>query len=89
MSMEARLGDGKHLPSVSRAHLKVSKKIPFSTIEAANRAEGQLYSILNQQSSLLSYFDCFVSLIVPGLAAVGVALLIKNFKPPGKPAESH
>jgi hypothetical protein len=26
---------------------------------------------------------------LPGLAGVGVALLIKNFRPPGKPAEAH
>jgi DHA2 family multidrug resistance protein len=61
----------------------------YSAVEAANRAEGQLYSILNQQASLLSYFDCFVGLLLPGFAGIAVALLIKNFKPPGKPAESH
>jgi DHA2 family multidrug resistance protein len=61
----------------------------YSAIEAANRAEGQLYSILNQQASLLSYFDCFVGLIVVAGAGSALALLIKNFNPPGKPTESH
>ena len=61
----------------------------YSAVEALNRAEGELYAILNQQAFLLSYFNCFVGLLLPGLAGVGVALLIKNFRAPGKPAESH
>lgn len=61
----------------------------YSAVEAVSRAEGQLYAMLNQQASLLSYFDCFVGLFLPGLAGVGVALLIKDFQPPGKPTESH
>jgi DHA2 family multidrug resistance protein len=61
----------------------------YSAVEALNRAQGELYAILNQQASLLSYFDAFVGLLLPGLAGVGVALLIKNFAAPGKPAESH
>jgi MFS transporter, DHA2 family, multidrug resistance protein len=61
----------------------------YSAIEAANRAEGQLYSILNQQASLLSYLDCFIGLIVAAGAGLALALLIKNFKPPGKPADAH
>src|ERR1700746_1584099 len=42
----------------------------YSAVEAANRAEAQLYSIANQQASLLSYFDCFIGLIVA--AGVGI-----------------
>ena len=61
----------------------------YSVVEAANRAEGQLYAIVNQQASLLSYFDCFVGLVVPAVVAVTVALCIKNFNPPGKPTEAH
>jgi MFS transporter, DHA2 family, multidrug resistance protein len=61
----------------------------YSAIEAANRAEGQLYSILNQQASLLSYFDCFFGLIVPACAGLVLALVIKKFRPPGKPAAAH
>jgi DHA2 family multidrug resistance protein len=61
----------------------------YSAIEAANRAEGQLYSILNQQASLLSYLDCFTGLIVAAGAGVALALVIKKFGPPGKPTEAH
>src|SRR6266481_3052294 len=61
----------------------------YSAIEAVNRAEGQLYSILTQQASLLSYFDCFVGLIVPACAGLILAAAIKNFKAPGKPANAH
>jgi MFS transporter, DHA2 family, multidrug resistance protein len=61
----------------------------YSAIEAANRAEGKLYSILNQQASLLSYFDCFFGLIVPACAGLVLALVIKKFRPPGKPAAAH
>jgi MFS transporter, DHA2 family, multidrug resistance protein len=61
----------------------------YSAIEAANRAEGQLYSILTQQASLLSYFDCFLGLIVPACAGLILAAAIKNFKAPGKPANAH
>jgi MFS transporter, DHA2 family, multidrug resistance protein len=61
----------------------------YSALEAANRAQGQLYAIVNQQASLLSYFDCFVGLIIPAVVAVAVALCIKNFNPPGKPTEAH
>ncbi len=61
----------------------------YSAIEAANRAEGQLYAILNQQASLLSYLDCFVGLIVPACMGVGLAFAIKNFKAPKKRAPAH
>jgi DHA2 family multidrug resistance protein len=61
----------------------------YSAIEAANRAEAELYSILNQQASLLAYLDGFVGLIVPASAAIVLALLIKNFRPPGEPADAH
>jgi MFS transporter, DHA2 family, multidrug resistance protein len=61
----------------------------YSAVEAANRAEAQLYSIVNQQASLLSYFDCFIGLIVAAGVGVALALAIKKFGPPGKPAEAH
>jgi DHA2 family multidrug resistance protein len=61
----------------------------YSAIEAAKRAEGQLYNILNQQASLLSYLDCFTGLIVAAGAGVALALIIKKFGPPGKPTEAH
>src|SRR6202047_660653 len=46
----------------------------YTAIEATNRAEAQLYSVLVQQASLLSYFDCFVGLIVPASAGLVLAL---------------
>jgi MFS transporter, DHA2 family, multidrug resistance protein len=54
----------------------------YSAIEAATRAEAELYTILNLQASLLSYLDCFVGLIVPACAGLVLALLIKHFNPP-------
>jgi MFS transporter, DHA2 family, multidrug resistance protein len=61
----------------------------YSAVEAANRAEAQLYNILNQQASLLSYLDCFTGLIVAACAGVALALIIKKFGPPNKPADAH
>jgi len=61
----------------------------YSAIEAANRAQAQLYALLNQQASLLSYLDCFVGLVVPACAGLVLALVIKNFKSPGKQAPAH
>ena len=57
----------------------------YSAIEAANRAEAQLYAILNQQASLLSYLDCFVGLVVPACAGLVLAMVIKNFRSPTPP----
>ena len=61
----------------------------YSAVEAASRAEGQLYAVLNQQASLLSYLDCFVGLVVPACIGVGFAFAIKNFKAPNKQAPAH
>jgi MFS transporter, DHA2 family, multidrug resistance protein len=57
-----------------------------TAIEATKRAEGELYHILNQQASLLSYFDCFIGLMFPALAGVGLALTIRKFQAPEKAA---
>ncbi|MGA8654903.1 MAG: DHA2 family efflux MFS transporter permease subunit [Chthoniobacterales bacterium] len=61
----------------------------YSAIEAANRAEAELYNILTQQASLLSYLDCFVGLIVPACIGLISASVIKNFGPPQKQASAH
>ena len=56
---------------------------------AANRAQAQLYALLNQQASLLSYLDCFVSLVLPAGVGLILAMSIKNFRPPQKQAPAH
>jgi MFS transporter, DHA2 family, multidrug resistance protein len=61
----------------------------YSAIEVANRAEAELYNILTQQASLLSYLDCFIGLMIPACAGLILALVIKNFRPPEKPASAH
>ncbi|HEY6842265.1 MAG TPA: MFS transporter, partial [Chthoniobacterales bacterium] len=61
----------------------------YTAIEAANRAQAQLYGMLNQQASLLSYLDCFVGLVVPAGIGLLLAMVIKNFKPPQKQAPAH
>jgi MFS transporter, DHA2 family, multidrug resistance protein len=61
----------------------------YSAIEATSRAQAQLYAILNQQASLLSYLDCFVGLVVPASIGLALAMAIKNFKPPQKQAPAH
>jgi hypothetical protein len=61
----------------------------YSTIEAANRAQAQLYALLNQQASLLSYLDCFVGLVLPAGIGLILAMTIKNFRPPQKQAPAH
>jgi DHA2 family multidrug resistance protein len=61
----------------------------YSTVEAAKRAEGQLYAVLNQQASLLSYLDCFVALIIPASVGLVLALAIKKFGAPAKAPAAH
>jgi DHA2 family multidrug resistance protein len=61
----------------------------YSAIEATKRAEAQLYSILNQQASLLSYLDCFLGLIGAAICGLLLALVIKNFNPPQKSPAAH
>jgi DHA2 family multidrug resistance protein len=51
----------------------------YSAIEAANRAQGELYAVLNRQASLLSYLDCFICLIIPASLGLILALAIKKF----------
>ncbi|MBV9107153.1 MAG: hypothetical protein JO313_14140, partial [Verrucomicrobia bacterium] len=60
-----------------------------SAVEAADRAEAQLYAILNQQASLLSYLDCFVGLVVPACLGLVLAMVIKNFRAPEKRIPVH
>jgi MFS transporter, DHA2 family, multidrug resistance protein len=62
----------------------------YTLIEATNRAQGELYNVLSQQASLLSYFDCFTGLLLPASIGVLLALTIKKFQAPGKaPAGGH
>jgi len=61
----------------------------YSVLEAAKRAEGQLYGVLTQQASLLSYFDCFAGLILPACAGLLLAVATKGFKSPNQPADAH
>ena len=61
----------------------------FSAIEAANRAQAQLYNVLSQQASLLSYFDCFVGLLVPAGLGLVAAFVIRNFRQPQKQTGAH
>ena len=61
----------------------------YSAIAAASRAEAQLYALLNQQASLLSYLDCFAGLILPACLGVTLAFAIKSFKGPRKQAAAH
>jgi hypothetical protein len=61
----------------------------YTAVEAANRAQGELYSVLNQQASLLSYLDCFLGLIVPAALGLVLTLTIKKFGTGGKSAAAH
>jgi MFS transporter, DHA2 family, multidrug resistance protein len=61
----------------------------YSAVEAAKRAEGQLYAILNQQASLLAYLDCFTGLIIPASIGLVLALAIKKFGAPAKAPAAH
>jgi MFS transporter, DHA2 family, multidrug resistance protein len=65
------------------------KHAGYSGIEAASRAQAQLYAVLNQQASLLSYLDCFVGLVVPACLGLLLAMAIKNFRPPAKQAPAQ
>jgi hypothetical protein len=61
----------------------------YTVFEAANRARGELYAVLNQQASLLSYLDCFLGLIVPATLGLLLTLTIKKFGTGGKSAAAH
>jgi DHA2 family multidrug resistance protein len=61
----------------------------YTVFEAANRAQGELYAVLNQQASLLSYLDCFLGLIVPATLGLLLTLTIKKFGTGGKSAAAH
>ena len=61
----------------------------YTAVEAANRAQGELYAVLNQQASLLSYLDCFLGLIVPATLGLLLTLTIKKFGTGGKSAPAH
>jgi hypothetical protein len=61
----------------------------YSAIEAAHRAQAQLYALLNEQASLLSYLDCFIGLMVPACIGLLLAMVIKNFRAPKKQAPAH
>ncbi len=61
----------------------------YTAVEAANRALGELYAVLNQQASLLSYLDCFLGLIVPATLGLLLTLTIKKFGTGGKSAPAH
>jgi hypothetical protein len=61
----------------------------YSAVEAAKRAEGQLYAVLNQQASLLSYLDCFIGLMIPAAVGLLLALAIKKFGAPAKAPSAH
>jgi DHA2 family multidrug resistance protein len=60
-----------------------------TAIDAMQKAEGQLYGLLNKQASLLSYLDCFTALILPASVGLLLALAIKKFKAPEKSAPAH
>ena len=61
----------------------------YTAYEAANRASAELGAILQQQSTLMAFLDCFAALIVPSLAGVLLALAVKKFSPVGKPSAAH
>jgi DHA2 family multidrug resistance protein len=61
----------------------------LSDSDAAVAAQGYLYRELQRQVSLLSFMDCFRVIAWLTLAAVPLLLLIKHFKPAGKPPAAH
>jgi DHA2 family multidrug resistance protein len=61
----------------------------FSGPDAAVAAPAYLYQQLQHQVSLLSFLDCFRVIAWLTLAAVPLLLLIRRFKPAGKPAAAH
>jgi DHA2 family multidrug resistance protein len=61
----------------------------FSAADAASAAPGYLYQQLQHQVSLLSFMDCFRVIGWLTLAVVPLLLLVRRFKPAGKPATAH
>jgi DHA2 family multidrug resistance protein len=57
--------------------------------DAATAAHGYVYQQLQRQVSLLSFMDCFRAIAWLTLAAVPLLLLIRRFKPAGKPTGAH
>ena len=61
----------------------------FSAADAAAAAPKYLYQQLQHQVSLLSFMDCFRVIAWLTLAVVPLLLLVRRFKPAGKPGAAH
>ena len=61
----------------------------FSGPDAATAAQGYVYEQFQHQVSLLSFMDCFRVIAWLTLAAVPLLLLIRRFKPAGRPPAAH
>ena len=59
----------------------------YTLPEAKIRAQAMLANIVNQQSSMMAFLDCFLVLAIPAALGVGLAFFIKKWKPAGGPAE--
>ncbi len=60
-----------------------------SAVDAAQKAQGQLLAVMNQQASLLAYLDCFLFLMIPTGAGLLLALAIRKFAAPAKAGAAH
>ena len=61
----------------------------FSGPDAAAAARDYIYQQLQHQVNLLSFMDCFRVIAWLTLAAVPLLLLVRRFKPAGKPPAAH
>jgi len=61
----------------------------FSGPDAITGAQGYLYRQLEAQATFLSFMDCFRVFAWVTLAALPLLLLVRRFKPAGKPTASH
>ena len=59
----------------------------YTLPEAKTRAQAMLAGMVNQQSSMLAFLDCFLVLMIPAALGVVLALFIKKWRPAGGPGE--
>ena len=53
----------------------------YTLPEAKARAQAVLAGIVNQQSAMMAFLDCFLVLVIPAALGVGLALFVKRWRP--------
>lgn len=64
-------------------------RMGMTTVDAAHKAQGEIYRQVREQASLLSYLDCFWTMAIIAICVALIALLIKPFSVSGDTPSAH